>query len=117
MRKRHDPELISRIGALRRAGLLPHEIASALRVGREEVVHALKGVRITPEGGCPAKTHREATPRGERCKQTPLKAPDVRLIRAMVASGVANGAELGRAYGVSKNAISAIVRRKSWTHI
>lgn len=61
-----------------------------------------------------ARTHRERRPRGQRHPQAKLTDNDVLEIRA--ASHLSYGAR-ARLYGVERTTISAIVRRKSWTHL
>jgi len=52
-------------------------------------------------------------PRGEKAAASKLTEDDVRYIRASSESGAA----LARKYGVSKVAISAIRRRRTWRHV
>lgn len=54
--------------------------------------------------------------RGERAAKSSLTESTVRAIRAAVADGVA-GAALAREYGVTKGAIYAIVKRRTWAHV
>ena len=52
-------------------------------------------------------------PTGEAHHQTPLLESDVRFIRSTSISG----ADLARRYGISRSAISAIRKHKTWKHV
>lgn len=54
-----------------------------------------------------------APPTGEAHHQTPLLESDVRFIRSTSISG----ADLARRYGISRSAISAIRKHKTWKHV
>ena len=53
------------------------------------------------------------SPIGEAHHQTPLLEADVRFIR----SSPLSGADLARRYGISRSAISAIRKHKTWKHV
>lgn len=56
-------------------------------------------------------------PRGERCRTARLTAEQVVAIRSEFSKGGVILRTLGEKYGVSLNAIHAIVTRKSWKHV
>lgn len=66
----------------------------------EDMLRRGRGVRIADY----------ATPRAK------LTEDDVRAIRAAYASGAGRG-DLSRAYGVTFQAITLVVQRKTWTHV
>jgi hypothetical protein len=53
---------------------------------------------------------------GEATANAKLTEDDVREIRELSAAGVP-GAELGRTYGVTREAIYAVVKRRVWAHV
>lgn len=55
--------------------------------------------------------------RGERCHAAKLTASQVQEIRRRYALGGISQQALGDQYGLPQETISAVVRRKSWTHI
>lgn len=61
-------------------------------------------------------THTQPTrrPRGERNGRARLTADQVAQIRAQCAAGVVTGADLARAYGVSRTSIRRITRGDNW---
>lgn len=63
-----------------------------------------------------AHTHPESRPRGEAHYAARVTEADVVAIRAAFAAGEGRAA-LSRRYGVTYEAISAIVRRLSWRHV
>jgi hypothetical protein len=63
-------------------------------------------------------TKPESTPRGEKCIQAKLTAQQVLAIRQRYADTPnITFSAIARDYGVTKECISGIVRRKSWRHI
>lgn len=65
----------------------------------------------------PMRIHPEFHVRGEKHLSSKLTTEKVLDIRARFDSGTATLTSLGREYGVTKQSISAIVKRKTWTHI
>lgn len=61
-------------------------------------------------------THPETVRRGEGHHNVRLTADGVRVIRARYAAGEGYEA-LGRAFGVTRQAIYAVVKRRAWAHI
>lgn len=55
--------------------------------------------------------------KGENCPTSRLTEKQVSAIRSKYRSGKITQEELAQRYGVDHSTISAIVRRKSWTHI
>jgi len=60
---------------------------------------------------------REFRPIGERHGKAKLTEDDVREIRRTYAAGGISYRELGLIYGVCKENVYAVVRRKSWVHV
>jgi len=59
---------------------------------------------------------RNGDPRGEKNGRAILSEDDVREIRRLAAAGM-TGADLGRRFGVVKEAIYDILKRKRWSHV
>ena len=55
--------------------------------------------------------------RGEHHGQTPLTEDDVRFIREAVEMRLTTQSALAKKYCINQSCISAIIRRKTWTHI
>jgi len=63
------------------------------------------------------KKGRQRAVRGELKNSAKLKEPEVLEIRSLFTGKRGNQAMLARKYGVTKNAIRALVQRQTWTHI
>lgn len=64
-----------------------------------------------------SRTHPESVLRGSAHWKTKLTEDDVREIRRVVGAGEVRQAELARRYGVTRTAISLIIRGVSWKHL
>ncbi len=63
-----------------------------------------------------ARTQPERLARGERHPRTRLTADDVRGIRVLRELGCKLSA-IGRRYGITDGAVSAIIHRRNWSHV
>ena len=62
-------------------------------------------------------THTQGRRLGEQNSQSKLTAEKVLTIRARIAAGTHNQAQLAREFGVGAGRISDIINRKLWKHI
>jgi HNH endonuclease len=83
----------------------------------ENVRHAVRvmGAFCGPRNGWHTKPEAHDSHRGERCNTAKLTEDDVRTIRSL--RGTMPIAQIARRYGVWRNAIYAILNRKSWSHV
>lgn len=71
----------------------------------------------TPVDNADDRTKHGRTMFGESNHKTPLTASDVVRIRRSYQDGTANQVDLAETYGISQSSISAIILRKSWSHV
>lgn len=63
------------------------------------------------------RLHPETAARGEQASKAKLKAEQVKEIRRLYRGGGISQRELARRFGVTQNAISMLLHRKSWSHV
>lgn len=106
-----------KVAALRAAyadGASPAQLAHQYDIAVSMSLRIATGRAWVHLPGVAARTHLEATPRGERHPDARLTEDDVRSIRQRASEGYA---VLAREYGVTRQNIRAIVTRRTWKHV
>lgn len=98
-------------GRLRRSAVVAH------RCDNPPCVNPAHLFATSPAGNTADMIRKGRGNHGERHHKTPLTEADVLWIREAYRTGEKNQMQLAAHFGISQAAVSAIVRRKSWTHI
>lgn len=111
-----NTERNARIVELRKAGLLPREIAKQVGVTKNVVIGVTNRAGLATPG-----LSRHCALRGEEHPRNggKLSENDVRAIREQYVPGDRERGQcaLARAYGVGQPAIAAIIHRRTWAHV
>lgn len=93
-----------------------HVLPGTPRENSADMVH--RGRQNTPSGARHgSRTRPESRTRGERSGLAKVTTEQVLAMRAAYAAGSVTQGELGEQYGITRKAVSMIVRGKNWAHL